>query len=204
MNKKQCREALDDYKSFLMRLDRVAEFLRLGETVGIDKGEIPDLTHAPASLLQALEAHVYHLEGGKGPPPQTQQIVSQQLSNQQQQPFGGASGVSNVDETMRQKYLEEEKERLRQFEQRRQQQGGTFNPFSSQPAPPQIPPQAQQPDLVNFFDAPISAPQQPLVAANNPFASFGASVPVQAQTAGSFILIQSSGNSMLFSSHRLK
>lgn len=52
-----------------MRLDKVAEFLRLAESVGIDRGEIPDLTRAPASLLEALEAHLYHLEGGRGPPP---------------------------------------------------------------------------------------------------------------------------------------
>jgi hypothetical protein len=58
-----------------MRLDKVSEFLRLAESAGIDRGEIPDLTRAPASLLEALEAHVYHLEGGKGqPPPSNQQV----------------------------------------------------------------------------------------------------------------------------------
>ena len=31
MNKKQCREALDLYKSFLLRMDRVAEFLKVAE-----------------------------------------------------------------------------------------------------------------------------------------------------------------------------
>lgn len=40
----------------------------MAETVGIDRGEIPDLTRAPASLLEALEAHLVHLEGGKMPP----------------------------------------------------------------------------------------------------------------------------------------
>lgn len=44
MNKKQCREALDLYKKFLIRMDRVGEFLKVAENVGIDKGEIPDLT----------------------------------------------------------------------------------------------------------------------------------------------------------------
>lgn len=39
----------------------------MAETVGIDRGEIPDLTRAPASLLEALEAHLVHLEGGKMP-----------------------------------------------------------------------------------------------------------------------------------------
>lgn len=31
MNKKQCREALDLYKKFLIRMDRVAEFLKVAE-----------------------------------------------------------------------------------------------------------------------------------------------------------------------------
>jgi hypothetical protein len=44
MNKKQCKEALDLYKKFLVRMDRVAEFLKVAENVGIDKGDIPDLT----------------------------------------------------------------------------------------------------------------------------------------------------------------
>ena len=44
MNKKQCKDALDLYKKFLMRMDRVAEFLKVAENVGIDKGDIPDLT----------------------------------------------------------------------------------------------------------------------------------------------------------------
>lgn len=31
MNKKQCREALDVYKKFLTRMDRVGEFLKVAE-----------------------------------------------------------------------------------------------------------------------------------------------------------------------------
>lgn len=31
MNKKHCREALDIYKKFLIRMDRVAEFLKVAE-----------------------------------------------------------------------------------------------------------------------------------------------------------------------------
>ena len=60
-----------------MRLDKVSAFLRLAETVGIDRGEIPDLTRAPASLLDALEAHLYQLEGGRGPPPTSSQQARQ-------------------------------------------------------------------------------------------------------------------------------
>lgn len=66
MNKKNCRDALDIYKKFLIRMDRVAEFLKVAENVGIDKGEIPDLTKAPSSLLDALEQHLASVEGKKG------------------------------------------------------------------------------------------------------------------------------------------
>ncbi|KAL9705180.1 hypothetical protein quinque_008698 [Culex quinquefasciatus] len=66
MNKKQCRDALDLYKKFLTRMDRVGEFLKVAENVGIDKGDLPDLTKAPSSLLDALEQHLATLEGRKG------------------------------------------------------------------------------------------------------------------------------------------
>lgn len=65
MNKKQCKDALDLYKRFLVRMDRVGEFLKVAENVGIDKGDIPDLTKAPSSLLDALEGHLATLEGRK-------------------------------------------------------------------------------------------------------------------------------------------
>ncbi|CAI9741678.1 phosphatidylinositol-binding clathrin assembly protein LAP isoform X6 [Octopus vulgaris] len=67
MNKKQCKEALDIYKKFLVRMDKVSEFLKVAENVGIDKGDIPDLAKAPSSLLDALEQHYASLEGKKIP-----------------------------------------------------------------------------------------------------------------------------------------
>lgn len=33
MNKKQCKDALDLYKKFLVRMDRVAEFLKVAEVI---------------------------------------------------------------------------------------------------------------------------------------------------------------------------
>lgn len=44
LQKKQCREALEFYKKFLVRTDRVEEFLKVAENIGVDKGDIPDLT----------------------------------------------------------------------------------------------------------------------------------------------------------------
>lgn len=65
LNKKMCREAYDLYKKFLVRMDKVSEFLRVAEVVGIDKDEIPDLRRAPSSLIDALEQHLQNLESIK-------------------------------------------------------------------------------------------------------------------------------------------
>ncbi|KAK8381667.1 hypothetical protein O3P69_018640 [Scylla paramamosain] len=78
MNKKQARDALDCYKKFLIRMDRVAEFLKVAESVGIEKSDIPDLTKAPSSLLDALEAHLASLEGKK--PPTTTSTTSSKVN----------------------------------------------------------------------------------------------------------------------------
>lgn len=64
-NKKSAREAMDIYKKFLVRMSKVGDFLKVAENVGIDKGEIPDLTKAPSSLLEAMEQHLAQLEGKK-------------------------------------------------------------------------------------------------------------------------------------------
>lgn len=44
MNKKDCKAALDIYKKFLTRMDRVSSFLKVAEDVGFDKDDIPDLS----------------------------------------------------------------------------------------------------------------------------------------------------------------
>ncbi|XP_074902625.1 clathrin coat assembly protein AP180 isoform X3 [Buteo buteo] len=65
MKKGQCKDALEIYKRFLNRMTRVSEFLKVAEQVGIDKGDIPDLTQAPSSLMETLEQHLNSLEGKK-------------------------------------------------------------------------------------------------------------------------------------------
>lgn len=74
LNKKMCREAFDLYKKFLVRMDKVSDFLRVAEVVGIDKDEIPDLRRAPSSLIDALEQHLQNLESNK-------KILKQQSSS---------------------------------------------------------------------------------------------------------------------------
>ncbi|CAM4669847.1 unnamed protein product [Leuciscus chuanchicus] len=65
MKKNQCKEALEIYKKFLIRMTKLSEFLKVAEQVGIDQVDIPDLSQAPNSLLDALEQHLASLEGKK-------------------------------------------------------------------------------------------------------------------------------------------
>ena len=56
MNKKHAREALDIYKRFLIRMDRVGEFLKTAEKFGIDKQDIPDLARVSGICKTASSA----------------------------------------------------------------------------------------------------------------------------------------------------
>lgn len=42
MNKKQCRDALDLYKKFLIRMDRVGEFLKVAEVSYTHSSHVKD------------------------------------------------------------------------------------------------------------------------------------------------------------------
>ncbi|XP_076168127.1 phosphatidylinositol-binding clathrin assembly protein lap isoform X21 [Ptiloglossa arizonensis] len=206
MNKKQCREALDLYKKFLIRMDRVGEFLKVAENVGIEKGEIPDLTKAPSSLLDALEQHLASLEGKKGSAANTPtQSASSNRTNVKSgvsalsstsTAFGTAAsnnrldhtGNGHIDEALRQQALAEEEAAMNQYKAKVQSltTGLSTNPFLSSPTN-----NADQP-IVDLFGAPTAAtdnqPQKAsddlLQLAGNPFADmFGGSQPAPAQTA---------------------
>ncbi|XDB66624.1 hypothetical protein ABFV05_020240 [Capra hircus] len=62
MGKKQCRESLDIYIKFLERMTKLAQFLKVAEQAGIDQNDIPYLSQAPYSLLEALKQHLASLE----------------------------------------------------------------------------------------------------------------------------------------------
>jgi len=65
MKKNQCKEAIDIYKKFIIRMNKVPEMLKVAEQVGVDKGDIPNLTNAPNSLLESLEQHFASLDNKK-------------------------------------------------------------------------------------------------------------------------------------------
>ncbi|CAB1343012.1 unnamed protein product, partial [Coregonus sp. 'balchen'] len=68
MKKGDCKEALEIYKRFLTRVTKIGEFMKLAETVGVEKNDIPDINYAPSSILESLETHMNSLEGKKGSP----------------------------------------------------------------------------------------------------------------------------------------
>ncbi|XP_055318638.1 phosphatidylinositol-binding clathrin assembly protein LAP isoform X13 [Sitodiplosis mosellana] len=180
MNKKQCKDALDLYKRFLVRMDRVGEFLKVAENVGIDKGDIPDLTKAPSSLLDALEGHLATLEGRK--------TSAANTPTQSSSSGFGASGArgdqyaNGIDESIKQQALAEEEAAMNQYRQTKSSPTGgasaaANNPFLSSPT--------TSGNIVDLFGPTAASAQPPnskasddLLQLGNPFADmFGSPAP---------------------------
>uniref|UniRef100_A0A673BS18 Phosphatidylinositol-binding clathrin assembly protein n=1 Tax=Sphaeramia orbicularis TaxID=375764 RepID=A0A673BS18_9TELE len=111
MKKNQCKDALDIYKKFLYRMTKLSEFLKVAEQVGIDQGDIPDLSQAPSSLLEALEQHLASLEGKK-----TKELNADTRASTLSSAVSSLSSTgmsfSRMDEKEKQQALEEEQARL--------------------------------------------------------------------------------------------
>jgi len=155
MNKKHARDALDLYKKFLIRMDRVADFLKVAENVGIEKGDIPDLAKAPSSLLEALEAHLANLEGRKpGSAATTPTATAGRVNvasavnilSSTSTSFGGGAG--QIDEKLQQQLLDEEEHAMKQFKEKK---GGT-NPFATAPEPASS--ENNTPNILDLFGIP--------------------------------------------------
>ncbi|XP_033635266.1 phosphatidylinositol-binding clathrin assembly protein LAP-like isoform X10 [Asterias rubens] len=181
MNKKDCKQALDIYKKFLTRMERVAEFLKIAEKVGIDKGEIPDLAQfldvpaeyksAPSTLLDALEAHLASLDSKKAwtKPASVSLAVS-----------AFANSVSHIDSHEKRQAIEEEKERLAALKVAASADQSTTDLFSAQPLNVALKnTNAKQMQDQNDVQ---KAPQQVTPAHNNPFLSSPTTSPVHQPT----------------------
>ncbi|XP_051542246.1 phosphatidylinositol-binding clathrin assembly protein-like isoform X11 [Myxocyprinus asiaticus] len=118
MKKAQCKEGLDIYKKFLTRMTRISEFLKVAEQVGIDRGDIPDLSQAPSSLLDALEQHLASLEGKKVKD-STAASRASTLSNAVSSLANTGISFTKADEREKQAALEEEQARLRALKEQR-------------------------------------------------------------------------------------
>ncbi|XP_016118583.1 phosphatidylinositol-binding clathrin assembly protein isoform X12 [Sinocyclocheilus grahami] len=122
MKKAQCKEGLDIYKKFLTRMTRISEFLKVAEQVGIDRGDIPDLSQftvcAPSSLLDALEQHLASLEGKKVKD-STAASRASALSNAVSSLANTGISFTTVVEREKQAALEEEQARLKALKEQR-------------------------------------------------------------------------------------
>ncbi|KAG7515160.1 phosphatidylinositol-binding clathrin assembly protein-like isoform X8 [Solea senegalensis] len=122
MKKVQCKDGLDIYKKFLTRMTRISEFLKVAEAMGIDRGDIPDLSQftvcAPSSLLDALEQHLASLEGKKVKD-STAASRASTLSNAVSSLANTGISFTKVDEREKQAALEEEQARLKALKEQR-------------------------------------------------------------------------------------
>ncbi|KAM9406185.1 phosphatidylinositol-binding clathrin assembly protein isoform 10-T10 [Salvelinus alpinus] len=130
MKKGQCKDALDIYKKFLYRMTKLSEFLKVAEQVGIDQGDIPDLSQAPSSLLEALEQHLASLEGKK-----TKELTADTRASTLSSAVSSLSNTgmsfSRMDEKERQQALEEEQARLQALKDQRLKEIGMSTPSAS-------------------------------------------------------------------------
>ncbi|KAM8881916.1 phosphatidylinositol-binding clathrin assembly protein isoform X4 [Synchiropus splendidus] len=133
MKKNQCKDALDIYKKFLYRMTKLSEFLKVAEQVGIDQGDIPDLSQAPSSLLEALEQHLASLEGKK-----TKELNADTRASTLSSAVSSLSttGMSftRMDEKEKQQALEEEQARLQALKDQRLKEIGMQTPPSASPS----------------------------------------------------------------------
>lgn len=190
MNKKQCRDALDLYKKFLIRMDRVGEFLKVAENIGIDKGDIPDLTKAPNSLLDALEGHLASLEGNTPTQAATNQknvksgvTALSSTSNA----FGSVASNAQFDETLKQQAVAEEEAAMNQYKAKVQSPSASnTNPFLSSPVKT-----GESQPILDLFGAPAAVnstqsatkASDDLLQLGNPFADmFSATTTTAPQT----------------------
>ncbi|XP_035289264.1 phosphatidylinositol-binding clathrin assembly protein-like isoform X2 [Anguilla anguilla] len=130
MKKNQCKDALDIYKKFLYRMTKLSEFLKVAEQVGIDQGDIPDLTQAPSSLLEALEQHLASLEGKK-----TKEFSAASRASTLSSAVSSLSSTgmsfSRMDEKEKNLALEEEQTRLQSLKDQRLKEIGMQTPTVS-------------------------------------------------------------------------
>ncbi|KAJ8348782.1 hypothetical protein SKAU_G00273710 [Synaphobranchus kaupii] len=130
MKKNQCKDALDIYKKFLYRMTKLSEFLKVAEQVGIDQGDIPDLTQAPSSLLEALEQHLASLEGKK-----TKEFSAASRASTLSSAVSSLSSTgmsfSRMDEKEKHLALEEEQTRLQSLKDQRLKEIGMQTPTVS-------------------------------------------------------------------------
>lgn len=158
MKKTQCKVGLDIYDRYLERMDKVQQFFKVAEKIGLDQGETPDFKSAPASLRDALKEYYDSLDGKKS---------------------GTVSPTTPVSQTEKERVIEQEKRLYDQFSKKKQSQ--SMGSTAPSPSKPEV-------DLfgVSLAEVPAASPVvSPLAAAPQAAAVVAVTAPptqVQAQT----------------------
>ncbi|KAL2085114.1 hypothetical protein ACEWY4_018434 [Coilia grayii] len=113
MKKVQCKEGLDIYKKFLTRMTRISEFLKVAEQVGIDRGDIPDLSQVEGTMESTYTGACGRLRNSEV----TRRAST--LSNAVSSLANTGMSFTKVDEREKQAALEEEQARLKALKEQR-------------------------------------------------------------------------------------
>ncbi|XP_062510220.1 phosphatidylinositol-binding clathrin assembly protein-like [Corticium candelabrum] len=90
LKKQQARDGLALYRKFVVKMDRINEFMKVAKEVGVEReGEATELTRPPSVLLETLESYVRTFEkGGKVDVPANIQSLSQSYLSSTSPPQG--------------------------------------------------------------------------------------------------------------------
>jgi 6-pyruvoyl-tetrahydropterin synthase len=119
MKMSHCKIAFKIYKDFLDHLDQFKKFFELAERVGciVDKGDVPDLSKAPKSLLKPFQEHVQNgVDSNQSTPAKTSGRGSNLASPVQ---FNGDKN-NNTGGNLANQMMEEEARALEQFSRNKQ------------------------------------------------------------------------------------
>ncbi|XP_015284645.1 PREDICTED: phosphatidylinositol-binding clathrin assembly protein-like [Gekko japonicus] len=123
MKKNQCKEGLDIYKKFLARMTKLSEFLKVAEQVGIDQGDIPDLTQHTDAFAHLLGFHQHSPAPNKLNSNPFGKIAAElrasTLSSAVSTLANTGMSFSRMDEREKQQALEEEQARLQALKEQR-------------------------------------------------------------------------------------
>jgi hypothetical protein len=99
LKKQQAREAVSLYRKFIVKMDRINDFMKVAREMGVEnaEGDMPELTKPPASLLDTLENHARMLEkGGKVETQPSAQSLTQSFLSATSAPSSSPSQPSPV------------------------------------------------------------------------------------------------------------
>jgi len=108
MSKSNATKALEIYKLFTKETDGIIQFFEISKR--FSRSELPELQHAPTTLVEALEAYIKDLDDGKSPnapntlgTDKTNMVKAQQIMNKQMDDFRfddepGDDGEASSDE----------------------------------------------------------------------------------------------------------